>query len=160
MQLCSIKNENDNIICEFNDKLNTSGRLIKIDANDIFLNKNLQECIPRSTLLLIGSVYGFYKDIEKQFRIKNVNLMENILLLENKDEKIILTFKELLDDPDLISKVNSSDIVKWVYPYALREGYGAYQKIIEKEINSSFDLRSNILRFSSKRNNSGKNRND
>ena len=75
----------------------------------------------------------FYKDIEKQFRIKNVNLTDSVLLLENKDSRIILTFKELLDHSGLIRQVNSLDLVKWIYPYACQEGYNSYQRIVEKE---------------------------
>ena len=121
--LQSVKKSEKTIFCEFNELLRLDGNLIKFNIEEVANNINIQESISSKTLFLIGVIYGKHQNSLREFRAKIIDVKNGEVVLENANEKITVSIKDLMNDDELIKQINSLDLIKIVSPYMYRLGY-------------------------------------
>lgn len=125
LTLVMIKQVNQEIICEFQDSLTTSGHLLKINIKDIITNKNIQRNIKPEVLILIGAINESNRLTSLEYKLKVMDIINQTLVLENCQEKITIRIDELLNDMALIRKINQIDLLKIICPLIYSRGYKA-----------------------------------
>lgn len=131
LRLKSIYKKNNAIYCEFNELLRLDGKLIKYNIEEIANNNSLQESIFPKTLFIIGTIYGRYQNTLNEFRVKISDVKNNLVTLENTNEKIVISINDLIYDENLIQQINQLDLLRLIFAYAYKLGY---------QINSSLDI--------------------